>query len=108
MAQQLGDATRFARWKTIADELAHDFPELARFEAILWIDLHRESLHLGLALAAARRGLESARAEQDALREYRYAVQVADLLYRRGEARDAFAALKRSPTYAFAWAIPSS
>ena len=83
---------RFAHWKEQADRIAEPFPELHRFEAITWIDLYRGSGRLGAALAKARQGLAAARAEQDAVREYTYAVHAADLLARRGEAREAFAA----------------
>lgn len=83
---------RFIRWKAEGDRIAEPFPDLLRFEAITWIELYRSTGQLGAALAKAQKGLAAARAEQDAIREYTYAVHVADLHDRRGEAREAFEA----------------
>lgn len=83
---------RFIRWKAEGDRIAEPFPDLLRFEAITWIELYRSTGQLGAALAKAQKGLTAARAEQDAIREYTYAVHVADLHDRRGQAREAFEA----------------
>jgi tetratricopeptide (TPR) repeat protein len=96
LAKMEGDAEGLARWKEIADRLGEHFPGLARFEAATWIDLFRERRELRQALAHAEHGLEDARAEQDALREYEYEVQVADLHDRLGEAAEAFEAFERA------------
>lgn len=79
------DEAGFARWKTVADEIAVAVPGLTRFEAILWIDLHRAAGHPDLALPRAEAGREAARREQDPLREYSYTVQMADLVDRLGD-----------------------
>lgn len=86
LAKMRDDMAGFARWKEIADQLAVAVPGLARFEAILWIDLYRQSFQLELARPKAQAGLDAARVEQDPLREHTYTVQLADLCYRLGDA----------------------
>ncbi|MEM6796491.1 MAG: tetratricopeptide repeat protein, partial [Acidobacteriota bacterium] len=89
--QMLGDAAGTRRWKATSDGHNSEVPEVERYEARFWIVAHRRRLELGAARERARRGLEAARREQDALRHYRYAVEVADLGYRLGDAAGALA-----------------
>ena len=96
LAKTAGDAGRLAHWKEIADRLGEHFPGLSRFESVTWIEIFRERRELRNALARAEHGLEDARAEQDALREYEYEVHGADLHDRLGEAEAAFAAFERA------------
>ncbi len=86
IAQMAGDPDRLETWKAIADQLTETVPELERYEARYWITLYRRKLRLDAAADKARRGLDAARAGQDALREYRYTVELADLKYRQGDA----------------------
>ncbi|MEM8930754.1 MAG: hypothetical protein AAGE94_06240 [Acidobacteriota bacterium] len=85
LAKFRDDDTGFTRWKRIADEITDVIPGIARFEAILWVDLYRRLLRFDLALAKATDGMASARAEADPLRELHYAIQVADLHDRCGD-----------------------
>jgi tetratricopeptide (TPR) repeat protein len=96
LAKTAGDAGRLAHWKEIADRLGEHFPGLSRFESVTWIEIFRERRELRNALARAEHGLEDARAEQDALREYEYEVHSADLHDRLGEVEAAFAAFERA------------
>ncbi len=86
IAQMAGDPDRLETWKAIADKLTETVPELERYEARHWITLYRRKLRLDAAADKAQRGLDAARAGQDALREYRYTVELADLKYRLGDA----------------------
>ena len=86
IAQMAGDPDQLETWKAIADQLTEAVPELERYEARHWITLYRRKLRLDAAADKARSGLDAARAGQDALREYRYTVELADLKYRLGDA----------------------
>lgn len=89
LAELAGDDDGFRRWKEIGDSPAAGFPGLVRFEGLSWVRFHRREGRLDQALPWAQRALEAACAEQDALREYRYAVQSADLLDRLGRSAEA-------------------
>lgn len=84
LAELAGDDDGFRHWKGIGESPAAGVPGLVRFEGLSWVRFHRREGRLDRALPRAMAALESARAEQDALREYRYAVQVGDLLDRLG------------------------
>ncbi|MEM7356970.1 MAG: hypothetical protein AAF657_39515, partial [Acidobacteriota bacterium] len=96
LAQMAGDPERVETWKGLAEELSEFTPELVRYEARPWITLYRRKLRLDAAADKARQGLEAARAGQDALREYRYTVELADLDYRLGYAKAALEGLQRA------------
>lgn len=84
LAELAGDDDGFRHWKEIGESPAAGVPGLVRFEGLSWVRFHRREGRLDRALPRARAALDSARAEQDALREYRYAVQTGDLLDRLG------------------------
>jgi len=96
IAQMAGDSDRLETWKGIADQLTEEVPELERYEARHWIAIYRKKLRLDAAADKARRGLDAARASQDALREYRYTVESADLEYRLGDAKAALAGFEQA------------
>ena len=84
LAELSGDDAGFRHWKEIGESPAAGVPGLVRFEGLSWVRFHRREGRLDRALPRALAALESARAEQDAFREYRYAVQAGDLLDRLG------------------------
>lgn len=84
LAELAGDDEGFRHWKEIGESPAAEVPGLVRFEGLSWVRFHRREGRLDRALPRALSALESARAEQDAFREYRYAVQAGDLLDRLG------------------------
>lgn len=89
LAEMSGDDEAFRHWKEVGESPAAGVPGLVRFEGLSWVRFHRREGRLDRALPRALAALESARAEQDALREYRYAVQCADLLDRLGRHTEA-------------------
>ena len=94
--QMAGNAEHSRRWKTVADGHNRKVPEVERYEAQFWIFTHRRQLQLDAARERARRGLEAARRDQDALREYRYGVELADLSYRLQDAAGALASFQQA------------
>lgn len=90
----VGDTEKTQHWKRISDGHNQEVPEVERYEARFWISTNRRQLRLDAAAERAQRGLRAARREQDALREYRYGVELADLRYRLRDAADALAAFK--------------
>ena len=96
IAQMADDPDRLETWKGIADQVTEGVPELERYEARHWIAIYRKKLRLDAAADKARRGLDAARAGRDALREYRYTVESADLEYRLGNAKAALAGFEQA------------
>jgi len=96
LAEMEGDDEAFVRWKEIGESPAEGVPGLVRFEGLSWVRFHRRRGRLDLALPRALAALEAAHAEQDALREYRYAVQAADLLDRLGRSAEALELFRRA------------
>jgi len=84
LAELAGDDDGFRHWKEIGESPAAGVPGLVRFEGLSWVRFHRREGRLDRALPRAMAALDSARAEQDAFREYRYAVQTGDLMDRLG------------------------
>ena len=96
LARQAGDLPAIGRWSRREAQVAAGLPGMARFTAVNWIDYHRRTMRLDLALADAVAGIAGAIAERDAYREYVLNVEAGDLSYRLGKAEDGWAFLKRA------------
>ena len=94
--QMSGDVEGTRHWKTISDGHNRQVPEVERYEAPFWIATYRDQLRFDAARDRARRGLNAARRDQDALREYRYGIEVADLSYRLRDAKGALTHFKEA------------
>ncbi|MEM1181241.1 MAG: hypothetical protein AAGM22_23065 [Acidobacteriota bacterium] len=87
--QMSGDRGKTRTWKETSDRHNREVPEVERYEARFWIATYRRQHRLDAARERAERGLLAARREHDALREYRYGVELADLCYRLRDAAGA-------------------
>lgn len=86
------DGEALERWQGRQAALAERYPELELFEAAVWMGSYRDFLRFDLAFERAERGLELAREEHNALWEYLFLAQVADLAYRLGRVERAIEA----------------
>lgn len=79
------DTGELAVWLARSRDAVRAVPAVVRFEAFHWVELYTKMLRPDLALPMALRGLEDARREVDALREYEHALNAADFCDRLGE-----------------------
>jgi tetratricopeptide (TPR) repeat protein len=79
------DTGELAVWLARSRDAVREVPAVVRFEAFHWVELYTKMMRPDLALPMALRGLEDARREVDALREYEHALNAADFCERLGE-----------------------
>ncbi len=80
------DESESTAWLTRSQAAVRALPGLARFEALHWTEQYRRLGRPDLALALARRGLEAARADGDAVRAYQHGLHAAELAALLGDA----------------------
>ena len=74
-----------AEWLERSRVAIRAVPGIERFEAFAWTELYAETNRPDLALPLVLKGIDDARREVDAMREYEHAVTAVELAYRLGE-----------------------
>lgn len=101
------DTASLARWLERSQESVRSIPAMVRFEAFHFTEIYLRLLRPDLALPLVLRGMEDARREVDALREYDHARNAVALASRLGDTRTTLELIERVQSFRGRCGLPA-